>query len=596
VINNINTTQQSYDVAVVGGGMGGLCAALAAARNGARTVLIQDRPVLGGNASSEIRMHITGALGNEGHPNRRETGIIEEILLENKFRNPEHSYGMFDGLLWEKARFQENLTLYLNTYMKDVVTKDQKIIKIYAFQLTSEKVFEISAQIFVDATGDGILSCRAGAEYMFGREDKRRFGEVYSVSREDSVTMGNSIMFRAIDAGHPVKFDKPFWAHDYRDAAWARNMKWMEITSGYWWLELGGTELNIIADSEETKDELLKCVYGIWDYIKNAGTEDSQNMVLDWVGMIPAKRESRRITGDYILNENDLEQDKQFGDAVAYGGWHIDTHMPERFVNQTVKGLQPNEDKARILEDIYQIPYRCLYARDIKNLMMSGRIISASHRAFASARVMATCSVCGQAVGTAAAMAAEKGVDPKAINHYMKELQQKLLTDDCFIPNVINEDPADKALLAQIECSEEIPGCAAENIISGVARTVGDKTHMWAADLSSREQYISLHFKEKQEIGEIRLVFDSNLSVPIMQSISEWIRNRQSREVPDTIVSDYRIELFRGTERMRHIEIIGNYQRLNVHTFEKTWCDTAKITVIKTNGCETARIFEVRVY
>jgi len=134
----MNCEKLIFDVAVIGGGMGGLCAAIASARNGANTILIQDRPVLGGNASSEIRMHITGALGNEGKPNRRETGIIEEILLENKYRNPDNSYAIFDSILWEKAKFQENLTLYLNTYMTDVEMEGNRIVKIFARQLTTK--------------------------------------------------------------------------------------------------------------------------------------------------------------------------------------------------------------------------------------------------------------------------------------------------------------------------------------------------------------------------------------------------------------------------------------------------------------------------
>lgn len=227
----MNCDKLIFDVAVIGGGMGGLCAAIASARNGANTILIQDRPVLGGNASSEIRMHITGALGNEGKPNRRETGIIEEILLENKYRNPDHSYAIFDSILWEKARFQENLTLYLNTYMTDVEMRENHIVKIFARQLTTEKKLEISADIFVDATGDGTLSYLAGAEFMYGREEKSHFLEEYAVGKADTLTMGNSIQFHAIDMGHPVRFERPEWAYDYSDAEWVKKFSWMNVNA-----------------------------------------------------------------------------------------------------------------------------------------------------------------------------------------------------------------------------------------------------------------------------------------------------------------------------------------------------------------------------
>jgi hypothetical protein len=411
-------------------------------------------------------MHICGASCHAKFPDRRETGIIEEILLENKYRNPEHSYALFDALLWEKVTFQKNLSVLLNTHMTDAKTEGGLITRISACQLTTEKRFEAAAKIFIDCTGDGTLAYKAGAEYMFGREDKRRFGEPFAVSKADGVTMGNSVMFKAVDAGRPVPYKRPFWANDYSGAPWAKNMKWVEITSGYWWIEAGGTRLNCLTDAEEIKNELLKIVFGVWDYIKNSGDKRAENLALDWVGTVPAKRETRRIVGDYILNENDLTSDARFDDCVGYGGWHIDAHPPERFLNCTVNNIEFDEDITRWPDGVYQIPFRSLYSKDIDNLMLGGRIISASHRAFASTRVMGTCAVLGQAAGTAAAMAANDGVTPRSLaTTRIKELQQKLLKDDCYIPNVANRDVNDAALNAAVSCSAEIKGCEALNVI-----------------------------------------------------------------------------------------------------------------------------------
>ena len=586
---------EKYDIAVIGGGIGGLCTAIAAARHGAKTVLIQDRPVLGGNASSEVKMHICGASCHGKFPNRRETGIIEEILLENKHRNPEHSYALFDTLLWGKAMFQENLTLHLNTYMTEVDASNNTIHKIKAVQLTTEKMYEIEAKIFVDATGDGTLSYLAGAEFMYGREDKCTFGENNAVAKGDSVTMGNSIMFKAVDAGHPVSFEKPFWAHDYKNSEWVKRIKWVEITSGYWWLELGGTELNVISDAEETKDELLKIIYGIWDYIKNTGDERATNLVLDWVGMIPAKRESRRIVGDYILTENDLENSVSFEDTVAYGGWHVDAHPPERFLNHTVKGIEPTEDKTRWLDDIYEIPYRCLYSKNIENLMLAGRLISVSHRAFASTRVMGTCAVCGQAVGTAAALAIHNNILPREVGNKIKELQQILLKDDCYLPNVVNSDETDIARTSKISCSDENQGYECGNVVKSITRCKDNQSNMWATKVCN-QPWIKLELAKKEKIKEIRLVFDSDLSTEIMPSVSKWVQDKQSKNVPDTLVRDYKIECLEKDKKVYEETVKNNYQRLRVHLLNEVMCDTVKITVNATNGCEEARIFEIRAY
>lgn len=585
-----------YDVVVVGGGIGGICAAISAARNGANTALIQDRPVLGGNASSEIRMHICGASCHGRFPNRRETGILEEILLENKHRNPDHSYAIFDSILWEKVRFQKNLSLYLNTYMTTVHVADSMIQSIDAVQMTTEIKLRFAANIFIDATGDGTLAHYAGAVTFMGRESKDTYCEENAVADADTITMGNSLMFHAVDMGHPVPFTKPDWAYNFRNSAWVKEQKWTEITSGYWWLEVGGKYWNVISQSEDTRDELLKIIYGIWDYIKSSMPERSGNLMLDWVGMIPAKRESRRIEGDYILTENDLAQNRQFEDAVAYGGWHVDAHGAERFLNRTIGMCEETEDKTRWLDDIYQIPYRCLYSRQIVNLMMAGRNISVSHRAFASTRVMGTCAVCGQAVGTAAAMAIRYNATPREVGQaHIRELQQTLLKDDCYIPNVRNEDPFDLARFATVSCSDALQQTACHNVINGITRKVKENTNLWAAPIEA-SPWICLQWREPFRLSKLQLVFDSNLSIEIMQSLSQWCIDKQSRQVPDTIVSDYRIELLNGGKVVTSMNHTCNYQRLCIHTFDPVDCDAVRITVSATNGAKDAAIFEIRAY
>lgn len=582
---------KNYDMIIVGGGISGICAAISAARHKAKTALIQNRPVLGGNASSEIRMHICGADVHGSRPDARETGILEEILLENKKKNPQYSFSILDTVLWEKCRFQENLDLYLNTHMTDVITENGGITKIITEQLTTEKIFEMEAQIFVDATGDGTLAYLAGAGYMCGREGKSVFGEKFAPDESDNITMGNTLLFKAVDAGKAVPFEKPFWANSYTEENLAfRGHE--EISYGYWWIELGGDGMDIIEDGEVIRDELLKAVYGVWNHIKNSGNHKADNFVLDWVGFLPGKRESRRINGAYILKEQDLIEGKIFEDAVAYGGWPMDMHVAGGLKAK----LEPTDYIH--LDNVYTIPYRSLYARDIKNLMLAGRAISTSHMAFGSSRVMATCAVVGQAVGTAGAIAIEKGIIPSEISLHIKELQQKLLKDDCYIPGFKNEDEADIAKTAKIVCSSAVEGGNCENIINGISRRVKEQSNCWISkELAPGGEWLSLTFDSAVNVEEIHLKFDSDLSKEIMLSMSPRVLSNHVPGLPPELVKNYELVFYLDGKQVGTEKVTDNYYRFKVHKLEKpAVCDKIMVNVLATHGDAHARIFEVRVY
>lgn len=584
------------DVAVIGGGIAGICAAIASARMGAKTVLLQDRPVLGGNASSEVRMHIVGASRHGIRPNLRETGIIEEILLENKYRNPEHSYGIFDTLLWEKVNFQENLDLYLNTYVNAVEKQNSKIISITANQTTTEKQLTVFAKQFIDCSGDGLPSFLAGAEYLFGREGKEVFGEKHTIDRSDHVTMGNSIQFRSLDAGRPVPFKRPDWAYDFSNSPWVKNETWEEVTSGYFWLEIGGTDMHVVDDAELTRDELLKIVYGIWDYIKNHSPKrkEAENLYLDWVGFLPAKRESRRIVGDYVLCETDLIENRYFDDAIAYGGWHIDDHNPDGFHARLRESKYPHPGNIHF-DGIYTIPYRSIYAKGIDNLFLGGRIISTSHRALASTRVMGTCAVAAQGAGVAAAIAVRDKLTAKDNICNINEIQQQLLKDGCYIPNIIENDSLDIARNATVTASSWCENCEPQNVINGISRPVGEDSNMWVSEDKAENQSITLSFEGPQSAKMLYLTLDSNLSVEIMPSLSKWHHARQSYSVPDTILKDFKVEAYKDDDCVFESTIEDNFQRC-VKIPLNCDCDTVKITALKTHGCKTARICEIRIY
>ena len=581
----------SYDVAVIGGGMTGICAAIASARLGAKTVLLQDRPVFGGNASSEIRMHIAGATRHGHCANLRETGIIEEILLENKYRNPEHSYGIFDTILWEKVKFQENLDFFLNTFIDNVEMQDGKIISVSGSQNTTGKSVKITAKQFIDCSGDGLVSLLSGTDYMFGREGKDVFGEKYAFEKSDNVTMGNTIQFRTLKADRPVPFKRPDWAYDYTNSDWAKREKWEEITSGYWWLEIGGVEFDCLENADDTRDELIKIIYGVWDYIKNHcyKKEEAENYYLDWVGFVPAKREGKRFIGDYILTENDILANRIFDDSVAYGGWVIDDHYPEAFQRRFKKYEEPIPQSANF-SGAYGIPYRSLYSKNVDNLFLGGRLISASHRALSSTRVMSICAVIGEAIGVSAALAVRDNLTVRENIKNIKEIQQLLLRNGCYIPNVKNEDPLDLAQKATVISDFGIP----QNVINGISRPEGDNSNMWEAPISENP-YLSLSFEKAQGIKEIDITLDSNLSVEIMPSLSKWHHVRQAYSVPDTILKDFTVEAFCGDESVFKKEIYDNYQRRVIINADVS-CNKIVITPTATRGCENARICEVRIY
>ena len=563
----------NVDFCVVGGGLTGMCAAIAAARRGARVLLMQDRPMLGGNASSEIRMHVCGAHGD----NNRETGILEEIMLENRYRNPLRNYSIWDSILYEKVRFEDNITLILNCSCNDITMDGQRISSIKGWQLTTETWHTVTANLFADCSGDSILASLSGAEFRIGREARSEFDESIEPEEADDKTMGMSCLIQARETDRSHSFTPPSWANKYLTDNDLPHRGHGLPGSNFWWIELGG-EQDSIHDTEELRDELLKVAFGVWDHIKNRGDHGADNWVLEWVGFLPGKRESRRYVGDHILTQKEVRAEGRFDDLVAYGGWTMDDHHP---------GGMRWSGKPTIFHPApspFGIPYRCLYSRNIENLFCAGRNISATHASMSATRVMATCALLGQAAGTAAAIATRDDLSPRGV--YQKkiaELKQALMADDCYLPWNVRDIPALTAG-AKLTASEGDP----EPLRNGIDRPAGDADNGWTGSIGSWVEY---RFENTEHVHELRFVFDSDLNRKGRNMPSNYPLNMEPVTVPETLIRAFRVEAADGDGNWKVIiREENNYQRL---VSIKTGIQTQAVRFIpeSTWGDDRAHVF-----
>jgi len=467
----MKTVSERHQLVVCGGGLAGFCAAVSAARHGVRTCIIQDRPVFGGNSSSEIRVMPLGSACY--HAYARETGIISELLVEERARNHQEVFGngsansVWDMTLYDMAVSTPNLTFHLNTTVQAVqMANPQKIAAVVARSANAEVELTIAGDLFVDCTGDGVVAVMAGCEWRMGSEGRDEFGEPHAPSQPTDDVMGSSLLFKAVDVGRPTPFEPPEWAVRYDDPSFFYEQGRVPETvrGGYWWIELG-MPWNTIHDNEIIRHELTRHLLGVWDWIKNKDPrlrEQAVNYALDWIGQVPGKRESRRIMGRYLMTECDLAEKTEFPDEIAYGGWFIDLHTPGGLLAASSEPLSASgrdwtaEYGVSSHVGPYGIPLRILIARDVDNLMLAGRDVSVTRAALGTMRLQATTALMGQAVGAAAAVAVERDIPIYEVpEKASSEVQQMLLRDGCFLLNVRNEDPADLARLATVTASSE---------------------------------------------------------------------------------------------------------------------------------------------
>jgi hypothetical protein len=561
----MRTITYQTELCVVGGGMSGLCCAIAAARHGTRVVLVQDRPVLGGNASSEIRMWIGGAHGKDN----REGGIIEEIFLENFYQNPSLKYPLWDSVLYEKAKAEENLTLLLNTACLDATMDGDRIVSIKAWQSNAETFHVISARYFADCSGDSILQPLSGARCMYGREAKADFNERIPPDVADRKTMGMSCLFQIRETDHPVPYTPPTWAYTYEtddDLPYKDHDK----ENNFWWIELGG-EWDCIHDTDRCRDELLKICYGVWDHMKNRGDHGVENWELEWIGFLPGKRESRRYVGKYIVTQNDVEAEGRFDDIVAYAGWSMDDHFPE--------GFYYNKGHPTIYHPAPQpwgLPLRCMISENIENLVFAGRNISVTHAALSSSRVMATCAILGQALGTAVSQALQDGCQVENVD--ISKLQQTLMEDDCYIPWHTRTLPA---LTLEADCSAPV-------VRNGIDR---GEENCWVGGEGDTVEY---RFDGERDVREIRLVFDNDMNRKYHNMPCNYPLVQKKFKLPRTLIRAYRIEGIDDEGRKFTLYVENNHQRFVKHRVE--WrVSSLRFVPLATHGCEEFRLFDFEI-
>ncbi|GAA6210179.1 hypothetical protein NBRC116601_34720 [Cognatishimia sp. WU-CL00825] len=460
---------REYDLVVAGGGISGFCAAITAAREGIRVALIEQRPLLGGNSSSLALVPPHGAASFWHNRMAREGGILEEIIMEYANRSQQaDNRRIWDLILSEWCLREPTLDLFLNARLGSAVTEDDRIKSVQVTQHSTETVFTMHAPVFLDATGDALLSDFAGAEFTIGREGTAEFGERLAPPEGDSKTLPSALYVIAQRRSRPVEYTPPPWlkrrlgCEDFphrphiidkfsKSKALSEDGSTIQL---FWWFSLGGDK-DTIKDSEEIYNDLLAESMAVWDHLKNHCTPETQDALkyyeATWWSPFPLRRESRRVVGDYMLTEGDIFEPQLFEDRVTYGGWPVDVHPPEGMHSK-----EPPCDQS-FVNELYSVPYRTMYSRNVSNLFLAGRCLSVSHVAMGSIRVMNSLGAAAQAVGMAAVLCKRHGVDPRKVGtSHMRELQQELLRVDHHIIGVSGDDADDLARQATVETSSAL--------------------------------------------------------------------------------------------------------------------------------------------
>jgi len=408
--SDVPSDSQMFDLVVVGGGIAGCAASIAAAEQGLKVALIHERPILGGNASSEIRVH---TLGITWYYDR-----ILNMINTGHYPNGSPEAKKEDAKRLANVQKYRNISLFLNWHAYGVNSLNDSITSVNAAHIPTGENLRFIAPLFVDCTGDAWIGYWAGATCMYGRENSskygenwEKYGELWSPAKPDKRVMGSSVLWKSVDRGVPVIFPEVPWAMQV-----AGNHA--EI-NGEWFWELSGNDLDQIFDGEKIRDHFFRAIYGSFYNAKKSQTY--ANYDLEWVSYLLGKRESRRLEGDYIYTFSDVKLMQEFKDAVVMEKREIDVHYQLDIVDSTKPDFLSEALYYKV--DHYYIPYRCLYSKNVKNLFFAGRCFSCSHIGLGGPRVMNTTGQMGAAVGYAASICIHHRTNPRGIyEHYLDDL------------------------------------------------------------------------------------------------------------------------------------------------------------------------------
>ncbi len=407
----------TFDLVVVGGGIAGTCAAISGARLGLSVALVQDRPVLGGNNSSEVRVHLGGKIKLAPYP---ALGSIVKELSPAKRGNAGPPERYEDAKKLRVTRAEKNVSLFLNTHVNKVEKEGDRIVAVIGQHIRTGREVRFAAPVFADCTGDGTVGFLAGADFRMGREGRDETGEQLAPPKPDKMTMGSSVQWYSRTTDAPSPFPDCPWAVQFTEANCQR------VTGGEWNWETGMNK-HQIDQFEEVRDYGMRVVYGNWAFLKNrhSGKAKYANRRLDWMAYVAGKRESRRLLGEVILKQQDIIGRKAFPDACVTTTWSIDLHYPDPKNTKHFPGREFRSIAKHVRFPPYPIPYRCFYSRNVSNLFMAGRDISVTHVALGTIRVMNTCGMMGEVVGMAAAVCKSRKTTPRGVyEDHLDELKR----------------------------------------------------------------------------------------------------------------------------------------------------------------------------
>lgn len=571
------------ELCVIGGGLSGVAAAVSAAREGVKTVLVHDRTVLGGNCSSEVRMWIRGAAVQ--FPDLKEGGIVEELALDNARLNPKMNWSLWDRVLLNKVRAEKNITLILSATVMNATEENGAIKSVTAWKTDDYKFYEIRSKYYADCSGDCVLAEFTSAEHTKGRESQGETGEIYAPETPDDTTMGNSILlqYRASSPNESADETAIASGTERFNEVLEKRCPNGEIdvkNENFWWLELGG-DRDSLRDAGRITEDLTDLATAA--YAHTAASANARGYSLDWIGSLGAKRETRRYKGDYTLTATDVLAAKTFPDEIAYGGWTLDDHY-----SGGIDAKHPNIHYR--FEKPYPIPYRCVYSKNVENLFFAGRNVSVTHLALSSTRVMATCAMLGQAVGFAAAVTLRHHATPRGAGEYVSEIQQLLRKHDCFLLNTER-----KKVIA-------FPDCERERFTAYPYRD--DAKSENPVTVLALGETVTYTFPETS-CAKIRLVFDSDLmrrcyadedNAWVIQSYPSLCHNacgKQTVFIPPSLVSDFTITVS-GNNGTREIKVTDNYRRL-VFVDVNEPINSVSFRGTKTHGSDEIRLYSIDV-